>query len=116
MPTEASDQTSTRVRKPCSATDPLWYKDAIIYELHVRAFADSNDDGIGDFQGLISRLDYLQSLGVTCLWLLPFFPSPGRDDGYDISDYVNVNPPVRHHRRLSAASSTPPTNSATCRS
>ena len=80
------------MKKPCSATDPLWYKDAIIYELHVRAFADSNGDGIGDFQGLISKLDYLQSLGVTCLWILPFFPSPLRDDGYDIADYLNVNP------------------------
>jgi maltose alpha-D-glucosyltransferase/alpha-amylase len=80
------------MKKPCSATDPLWYKDAVIYELHVRAFADSNDDGIGDFPGLLSRLDYLQDLGVTCLWLLPFFPSPGRDDGYDISNYTNVNP------------------------
>jgi maltose alpha-D-glucosyltransferase/alpha-amylase len=80
------------VKKPSSATDPLWYKDAIIYEIHVRAFADSNADGIGDFQGLISKLDYLQELGVTCLWLLPFFPSPLRDDGYDIADYTNVNP------------------------
>jgi len=80
------------VKKPCSATDPLWYKDAIIYELHVRAFADSNDDGIGDFQGLISKLDYLQELGVTCLWVLPFFPSPLRDDGYDIANYTDVNP------------------------
>ena len=80
------------MKKPCSATDPLWYKDAIIYELHVRAFADSNDDGIGDFQGLISKLDYLQDLGVTCLWILPFFPSPLRDDGYDIADYTDVNP------------------------
>jgi maltose alpha-D-glucosyltransferase/alpha-amylase len=80
------------VKKPCSAADPLWYKDAIIYEIHVRAFADSNADGIGDFQGLISKLDYLQELGVTCLWLLPFFPSPLRDDGYDIANYVDVNP------------------------
>ncbi|AEU35513.1 maltose alpha-D-glucosyltransferase [Granulicella mallensis] len=80
------------MKKSCSATDPLWYKDAIIYELHVRAFADSNDDGIGDFQGLISKLDYLQDLGVTCLWILPFFPSPLRDDGYDIADYTSVNP------------------------
>jgi maltose alpha-D-glucosyltransferase/alpha-amylase len=80
------------VTKIASATDPLWYKDAIIYELHVRAFADSNNDGIGDFPGLISRLDYLQDLGVTCLWLLPFFPSPLRDDGYDISNYTDVNP------------------------
>ncbi len=83
---------ATHVKKPCSATDPLWYKDAVIYEIHVRAFADSNADGIGDFQGLISKLDYLQELGVTCLWLLPFFPSPLRDDGYDIADYTGVNP------------------------
>src|SRR6185312_14750130 len=82
----------THVKKPGSATDPLWYKDAIIYELHVRAFQDSNSDGIGDFPGLISRLDYLQDLGVTCLWLLPFFPSPLRDDGYDIADYTGVHP------------------------
>jgi maltose alpha-D-glucosyltransferase/alpha-amylase len=79
------------VKKTGSATDPLWYKDAVIYELHVRAFQDSNGDGIGDFPGLISRLDYLQDLGVTCLWILPFFPSPLRDDGYDISNYVDVN-------------------------
>ena len=78
--------------KFASTTDHLWYKDAIIYELHVRAFADSNGDGIGDFPGLLSRLDYLQDLGITCIWLLPFFPSPLRDDGYDISNYVDVNP------------------------
>ncbi len=80
------------MKKVGSATDPLWYKDAVIYEIHVRAFADSNADGIGDLQGLISKLDYLQDLGVTCLWLLPFFPSPLRDDGYDISNYTGVNP------------------------
>ncbi len=80
------------MKKIASATDPLWYKDAIIYELHVRAFADSNNDGIGDFPGLLSRLDYLQNLGITVIWLLPFFPSPLRDDGYDISNYVDVNP------------------------
>ena len=80
------------MKKAGSATDPLWYKDAVIYELHVRAFQDSNGDGIGDFAGLLSRLDYLQDLGVTCLWLLPFFPSPLRDDGYDIANYVDVNP------------------------
>jgi maltose alpha-D-glucosyltransferase/alpha-amylase len=68
-----------------------WYKDAIIYQLHVKAFADSNDDGIGDFKGLTQRLDYLQDLGVTALWLLPFYPSPGRDDGYDIADYRRIN-------------------------
>ena len=83
---------SERVKKIASATDPLWYKDAIIYELHVRAFADSNNDGIGDFPGLLTQLDYLQDLGVTCIWLLPFFPSPLRDDGYDISNYTDVNP------------------------
>ena len=75
-----------------SAADPLWYKDAIIYELHVRAFRDSNADGIGDFPGLIEKMDYLQDLGVTCIWLLPFFPSPLKDDGYDIADYMNVHP------------------------
>jgi maltose alpha-D-glucosyltransferase/alpha-amylase len=79
-------------QRPGSAADPLWYKHAIIYEMHVRAFKDSNGDGIGDFPGLIQKLDYLQDLGVTCLWLLPFFPSPLKDDGYDISDYMNVHP------------------------
>ena len=72
--------------------DPVWYKDAIVYELHVKAFYDANDDGIGDFQGLLQKLDYLQALGATCVWLLPFYPSPLRDDGYDIADYRNVNP------------------------
>ncbi len=70
----------------------LWYKDAIIYEVHVRAFADSNGDGIGDFRGLTRKLDYLQDLGVSAVWLLPFYPSPLRDDGYDIADYANINP------------------------
>jgi maltose alpha-D-glucosyltransferase/alpha-amylase len=73
-------------------SDPLWYKDAIIYQLHVKAFFDANDDGIGDFEGLRHKLDYLQDLGVTALWLLPFYPSPLRDDGYDISDYRAINP------------------------
>ena len=73
-------------------SDPLWYKEAVIYELHVRAFRDSSGDGIGDFKGLTSKLDYLADLGVTALWLLPFYPSPGRDDGYDIADYGRVNP------------------------
>jgi len=80
------------LKRTGSASDPLWYKDAIIYELHVRAFADSNNDGIGDFPGLMQKLDYLQDLGVTCLWVLPFFPSPLRDDGYDIADYMTVHP------------------------
>lgn len=68
-----------------------WYKDAIIYELHIKAFADSNQDGIGDFRGLLTKLDYLQELGVTTIWLLPFYPSPLRDDGYDIADYYSIN-------------------------
>jgi maltose alpha-D-glucosyltransferase/alpha-amylase len=72
--------------------DEFWYKDAIIYQLHVKAFADSNNDGIGDFAGLTEKLGYLQELGVTALWLLPFYPSPGRDDGYDIADYGAINP------------------------
>jgi maltose alpha-D-glucosyltransferase/alpha-amylase len=74
------------------SADPLWYKDAIIYELHVRAFYDADGDGIGDFTGLTEKLDYLQDLGVTALWLLPFYPSPLRDDGYDIADYTDINP------------------------
>ena len=82
-----------------------WYKDAVIYELHVRAFRDSNGDGIGDFRGLIEKLDYLQDLGVTALWLLPFYPSPLRDDGYDISDYRQVHPAYGTLARLPRASS-----------
>ncbi|HWQ55365.1 MAG TPA: maltose alpha-D-glucosyltransferase [Bryobacteraceae bacterium] len=73
-------------------SDPLWYKDAIIYEVHVRAFADANGDGMGDFAGLTAKLDYLQSLGITAVWVLPFCPSPWKDDGYDISDYNDVHP------------------------
>lgn len=72
-------------------TDQLWYKDAIIYELHVKAFYDSNGDGIGDMEGLLQKLDYLEDLGVTAIWLLPFYPSPLRDDGYDIADYYQIN-------------------------
>src|SRR5262244_1035261 len=70
----------------------LWYKDALIYELHVRAFYDTNSDGIGDFPGLTQKLGYLQDLGITAIWLLPFYPSPLKDDGYDISDYTDVHP------------------------
>ncbi|MFP3867206.1 MAG: maltose alpha-D-glucosyltransferase [Desulfobacteraceae bacterium] len=72
--------------------DPLWYKDAIIYEVHVRSFYDSDGDGIGDFRGLTQKLDYLQDLGVTAIWLLPFYPSPLKDDGYDIADYTDIHP------------------------
>ena len=73
-------------------TDPLWFKDAVIYELHIRAFADSDGDGIGDFRGLTSKLDYLEQLGVSAIWLLPFYPSPLRDDGYDIASYTEIHP------------------------
>ena len=73
------------------APEPLWYKDAIIYELHVRAFHDTEGDGIGEFRGLMNKLDYLQDLGVTAIWLLPFYPSPLRDDGYDIADYTGIH-------------------------
>ncbi|MFW6139566.1 MAG: maltose alpha-D-glucosyltransferase, partial [Spirochaetota bacterium] len=72
--------------------DPLWYKDAVIYQLHVKAFADKSGNGMGDFKGLIEKLDYLENLGVTVIWLLPFYPSPMRDDGYDIADYTRVHP------------------------
>ena len=83
--------------------DRLWFKNAVFYELHVKAFCDSNHDGVGDFPGLIGRLDYLQSLGVTAIWLLPFYPSPMRDDGYDIAAYRAINPAygtMRDFRRM----------------
>src|SRR2546427_5594063 len=70
----------------------VWYKDAVIYQVHVKAFFDSNNDGMGDFKGLTSKLDYIESLGVSTIWLLPFYPSPLKDDGYDVSDYHNVHP------------------------
>ncbi len=73
-------------------SNPLWFKDAVIYQLHVKTFQDSDGDGMGDFRGLINRMDYFAELGVTALWLLPFYPSPLRDDGYDIADYYSVNP------------------------
>jgi len=79
-------------RRQTPASDPLWFKDAVIYEVHVRAFFDGNDDGCGDFAGLTRKLEYIQDLGVNTIWLLPFYPSPGRDDGYDIADYHNIHP------------------------
>ncbi len=79
-------------RKTKRLNDPLWYKDAIIYQLHVKSFFDGNNDGIGDFAGLTRKMGYLESLGVTAVWLLPFYPSPLRDDGYDTSDYMKINP------------------------
>ena len=81
---------SLTLRRPVA--DPLWHKDAVIYQLHVKTFADSNGDGIGDFKGLTGKLDYLKDLGVDCLWLLPMYPSPFRDDGYDIADYCSIHP------------------------
>ncbi|MGQ9688744.1 MAG: maltose alpha-D-glucosyltransferase [Desulfobaccales bacterium] len=82
----------TKKRALITSDDARWYKDAIIYEMHVRAFYDSNGDGIGDFRGLTEKLDYLADLGVTALWLLPFYPSPLKDDGYDIADYTDIHP------------------------
>jgi maltose alpha-D-glucosyltransferase / alpha-amylase len=81
-------QTPELVKPPT----PLWFKESIIYQLHIKTFCDANNDGIGDFQGLLSKLDYLKNLGVTAIWLLPFYPSPLKDDGYDIADYFTVNP------------------------
>jgi maltose alpha-D-glucosyltransferase/alpha-amylase len=72
--------------------DPLWYQDAVVYQVHVRAFFDSNDDGIGDLRGLTAKLDYIRELGVDTIWVQPFYPSPLRDDGYDVADYQNVHP------------------------
>jgi len=89
--TKANDSPLS-VDNPEWMEDPLWYKDAVIYELHIKAFFDSDDNGMGDFVGLIRKLDYLQNLGVNTLWLLPFYPSPMRDDGYDISDYRTIHP------------------------
>src|SRR5512145_260178 len=80
------------VQQAGTGAAPLWYKDAIFYEVRVSSFFDGNGDGIGDFLGLEQKLDYLEDLGVTVLWLLPFYPSPLRDDGYDISDYTEVHP------------------------
>ena len=112
-----ADQTTA----PIDRGDRDWYKDAIIYQLHVKAFCDANGDGIGDFAGLMQRLDYVQSLGVTAIWLLPFYPSPLRDDGYDIADYRSINPAYGDMRRLprfvdeahGAASASSPSSSST---
>jgi len=78
--------------KPSAPPDPLWYKDAVVYQLHVKSFFDANNDGIGDFPGLMAKLDHIAELGVNALWLLPFYPSPRRDDGYDIAEYRDVSP------------------------
>jgi maltose alpha-D-glucosyltransferase/alpha-amylase len=92
-PTEAAGALSGQKTPPSTPEKiPMWYKSGVIYEVHVRAFQDSDGDGAGDFRGLTSRLDYLRDLGVTAIWLLPFYPSPLKDDGYDISDYFDVHP------------------------
>jgi maltose alpha-D-glucosyltransferase/alpha-amylase len=83
---------SNAKKEPDYQAQPLWYKDAVVYQLHVKAFCDSDGDGMGDFKGLTKKLDYLQDLGVTAIWLLPFCPSPLKDDGYDIADYMGVHP------------------------
>jgi maltose alpha-D-glucosyltransferase/alpha-amylase len=90
-----ADSPTTAAGAPVAAAagaDPLWYRDAVIFQLHIKAFFDSNDDGIGDFPGLTQKLDYVKDLGVNTIWLLPFYPSPLRDDGYDVADYRNVHP------------------------
>jgi maltose alpha-D-glucosyltransferase/alpha-amylase len=94
MDTAVTKAKSSRRRAPRHEfnDDPLWYKDAVIYQLHIKSFNDSNGDGIGDFAGLIDKLDYIAELGVNTIWLLPFYPSPRRDDGYDIADYTDVHP------------------------
>src|SRR5512147_2160008 len=88
---EASSPANDAV-EVAAGSGSVWYKDAVIYQLHVKAYADSNDDGIGDFAGLTSRLDYVKDLGVNTVWLLPFYTSPLRADGYDVMDYRNVHP------------------------
>ena len=86
------EQRSIELGHGDSEADPLWYKDAVIYQLNVKAFFDSDGDGMGDFKGVTSKLDYVKELGVNTIWLMPFYPSPLRDDGYDISSYDDVHP------------------------
>ena len=84
---------AANVAPAVSATDdPTWFKDAIIYQIHIKSFFDANNDGVGDFRGVMEKLDYIAELGITAIWLLPFYPSPRRDDGYDIADYRGVHP------------------------
>ncbi len=92
MPDTAIAAAVPPVLSAAAPEDPMWYKDAIIYQLHLKSFFDSNNDGVGDFRGVIEKLDYIAELGVTAVWLLPFYPSPRRDDGYDIADYRGVHP------------------------
>ena len=95
-----------RTRLRTVAQDPLWFKDGVIYQVHVKSFFDANGDGIGDIAGLTEKLDYIAELGASTIWLLPFYPSPRRDDGYDIADYRSVHPEygtLRDMRRFIAA-------------
>jgi maltose alpha-D-glucosyltransferase/alpha-amylase len=97
---------TTHTRTPKAGQDPLWYKDAVIYQLHIKSFFDSNNDGVGDIPGLLQKLDYIAELGVDTIWMLPFYPSPRRDDGYDIAEYKTVHPEygtMADVRRLIAA-------------
>jgi maltose alpha-D-glucosyltransferase / alpha-amylase len=93
MDTRVLDATGAYAALTAAPDDPLWYMDAIIYQLHVKAFHDSDGDGVGDFKGLTEKLDYIRDLGVNTVWVMPFFPSPLRDDGYDVQDYESVHPP-----------------------
>ncbi|MDB5378912.1 MAG: alpha-amylase, partial [Rubritepida sp.] len=97
---------TTHTKTPKAGQDPLWYKDAVIYQLHIKSFFDSNNDGVGDIPGLLQKLDYIAELGVDTIWMLPFYPSPRRDDGYDIAEYKTVHPEygtMADVRRLIAA-------------
>src|SRR3978361_2543950 len=89
---EVKDQALAHTIALAPIEDPLWFKDAIIYQIHIKSFFDANDDGVGDFAGLLQKLDYIAELGVDTLWLLPFYPSPLRDDGYDIAEYRGIHP------------------------
>src|ERR1700689_4203323 len=107
QPTLTRNQTRLRTTRAAEAhvRDPLWFKDAVFYQLHLKSFFDANNDGIGDFPGLIAKLDYIAELGVNTIWLLPFYPSPRPENGYDISDYCDVHPDygVRADARRSVA-------------
>ncbi len=89
---KVANNRNAKIPKETFLKDPLWYKDAVIYQVHVKSYFDANDDGVGDFAGLIDKLDYIAKLGVNAIWLLPFYPSPMRDDGYDIAEYRDIHP------------------------
>ena len=107
-PTSASPSRGDRLAAGRSwfESDPLWFKRAVFYEIHIRGFFDGNDDGTGDFRGLTEKLDYLQWLGIDCIWLLPMYPSPLRDGGYDIADFYAIHPDYGTRRGLPHCSST----------